>query len=49
MAIDKFQRSRLTFQPVANIRITSKYLNLVFSETTRPIELKFYKATPVNS
>ena len=49
MAIGKFQRSRLTFDfsaKVAHIGVPSIYLNIVFSETTQPIELKFYMETP---
>ena len=49
MAINKFQRSRLTFNfsaKVAHIRVPSTHLNIVFSETTRPIELKFHINTP---
>ena len=44
MAINKFQRSRLTFNfsaMVANIGVLSTHLNIVSSETTSPIELKF--------
>ena len=39
MAINKFQRSRLTFDfsaKVAHIGVPSTYLNIVFSETTLP-------------
>ena len=46
--INKFQRSRLTFDlsaKVAHIGVLSTYLNIVFSETTRPIELKFHTTT----
>ena len=49
MAINKFQRSRLTFDlsaKVANIGVPSSYLNIVFSETTRPMEIKFHMTTP---
>ena len=49
MAINKFQRSRLTFAPsakVAHIGVPSTYLNIVFSETTRPMEIKFHVTTP---
>ena len=49
VSINKFQRSRLTFDlsaKVARIGIPSTYLNIVFSEITRPIELKFYMKTP---
>ena len=48
MAINKFQRSRLTFAllaKVAHIVVPSTYLNIVFSESTRPIELKFKMTT----
>ena len=49
MSINKFQRSRLTFSlsaklNVAHIGVSSLYS--VFSETTWPIELKFYMNTP---
>ena len=49
MAINKFQRSRLTFDlsaNVAHIGVPSSYLNIVFSETTRPMEIKFHMTTP---
>ena len=49
MAINKFQRSRLTFAlsaKVAHIVVTSIYLNIVFSQTIGPIELKFHVKTP---
>ena len=47
--ITKFQRSRLTFDlsaEVAHIGVPSTYLNIVFSETTKPIELKPHMTTP---
>ena len=49
MAINKFQRSTLTFDlsaKVAHIGVPSTYLNIVFSETTRPMEIKFHMTTP---
>ena len=49
VSINKFQRSRLTIDvsaKVAHIGVPSTYLNIVFSETTRPIELKFHMTTP---
>ena len=49
MAIIKFQRSRLTFDLtalVAHIGVPSIYLNIVFSQTIGPIELKFHVKTP---
>ena len=49
MAINKFQRSRLTFTllaKVAHIVVPSIYLNIVFSQTIGPIELKFHVKTP---
>ena len=49
MAINKFQRSRLTFNfsaKVAHIGVPSTHQNIVFSETTRPFELKFHMKTP---
>ena len=49
MAINKFQRSRLTFNfsaKVAHIGVPSTHLNIVSSETTRPIEYKFHMKTP---
>ena len=49
MAVNKFQRSRLTFDlsaKVAHILVPSTYLNIVFSETTRPIEIKIHMTTP---
>ena len=48
MAINKFQRSRLTFAlsaKVAHIVVQSIYENIVFSQTIGPIELKFYVKT----
>ena len=48
MAINKFQRSRLTFDLsayVAHIGVPSIYLNIVFSQTIGPIELKFHVKT----
>ena len=49
MAINKFQRSRLTFDllaKVAHIGVPSTYLNIVFSEITRPIEIEIHMTTP---
>ena len=49
VSINKFQRSRLTFDlsaKVARIGVPSTYLNIVFSETTWPIEIKFHMTTP---
>ena len=49
MAINKFQRSRLTFNfsaKVTHIGVPSKHQNIVSSETTRPFELKFHMKTP---
>ena len=49
MAINKFQRSRLTFyfsSKVSHIGISPTHLNIVSSETTRPIEIKFHMKTP---
>ena len=49
MAINKFQRSRLTFnfQPRSLILESHQHiLNIVSSETTRPIEFKFNMKTP---
>ena len=49
MAINKFQRSRLTFDlsaKVAYIVVQSIYQNFVFSQTISPIELKFHVKTP---
>ena len=45
VSINKFQRSWLTFDLSAKVT-HSMYLNIVFSETTRPIELKFHMTTP---
>ena len=44
MAINKCQRSRVTLDlsaKIAHIGVPSIYENIVFSETTRPIELNF--------
>ena len=49
MAINKFQRSRLTFAlsaKVAHIVVQAIYKNIVFSQTIGPIELKFRMKTP---
>ena len=49
MAINKFQRSRLTFDLsayVAHIGVPSIYCNIFFSQTIGPIELKFHVKTP---
>ena len=49
MDINKFQRSRLTLNfsaNVAHIGVISTHLNIVASETTLPIYLKFHKKTP---
>ena len=49
MAINEFQRSRLTFAlsaKVAHILVPSIYVNIVFSQTVGPIELKFHVKTP---
>ena len=49
MAINKFKRSRLTFDLsayVAHIGVPSIYQNIVFSQTIGPIELKFHVKTP---
>ena len=49
MAINKFQRSRFTFNlsaKVAHIGVHSTHQNIVSSETTRPFELKFHMKTP---
>ena len=49
MAINKFQRSRLTFAlsaKVAHIVVPSIYLNIVFSQTMDAIEIKFLVKTP---
>ena len=49
MIINKFQRWRLTFDrsaKVAHIVVLPVYQNIVYSETIRPIELKFYMKNP---
>ena len=49
MAINKFQRSRLTFAlsaKVTHIVVPSIYSNIVFSQTIGPIELKSHVKTP---
>ena len=48
MAINKFQRSRLTLAlsaKVAHNVVQSIYLNIVFSKTIGPIELKFHEVS----
>ena len=49
MAINKFQRSRLTFNfsaKVTHIGVPSTHQNIVSSETTWSFELKFHMKTP---
>ena len=49
MAINKFQRSRLTFDLSAYVThngVPSIYQNIVFSQTIGPIEFKFHLKTP---
>ena len=49
MAINKFQRSRLTFDlsaKVAHIGVPPIYLNIVFSESIKPNELNFHMKIP---
>ena len=49
MAINKFQRSRLTFAlsaKVGHIVVQSIYSNLVFSQTIGPIGFKLHVKTP---
>ena len=45
VSINKFQRSRLTFDLSAKVA-HSAYLNIVISETTKPIGLTFHMSTP---
>ena len=48
MAINKFQRSTFTFNlsaKVAHIGVPSTHQNIVSSETTWPVELKFHMKT----
>ena len=47
MAINKFQRSTFNFSAkVAHIGVLSTHKNIVSSETTRTVELKFHMKTP---
>ena len=49
LAINNFQRSGLTFAllaKVAHIVVPSVYVNIFFSQTIGPIELKFHVKTP---
>ena len=49
VSMNEFQRSRLTFDlsaKAAHIEVSSIYYNIVFSETTWPIENKFHMITP---
>ena len=50
MAINKFQRSRLTFDLSAKLLIleSHQYIKTVFSEIIGLIELKFHMKTPYN-
>ena len=48
MTINKVQRSRMIFDPsakIAHVGVPSIYSNKVFSESFRPIELKFHMKT----
>ena len=52
MAINKFQRSRLTFNfsaEVAHIEVLSTHKNTVSSETFKPFKLKFHMKTPYDT
>ena len=52
MAMNKFQRSRFTFDlsaKVAHIGDSHQHIKTVFSETTWPIELIFHMKTSYNS
>ena len=52
MAINKFQKSRLTFDfsaLVAHIGVASINENVILSETIGPIELKFHVKTPYDN
>ena len=49
MTLNKFQRSRFTFNlsaNVAHIGVPSTHQNIVSSETTQPFEFKFHMKTP---
>ena len=46
MAINKFQKSRLTFQLRSLIFESHQYIKTVFSQTIGPIKLKFHVKTP---
>ena len=49
MVINKFKRSRLTFDlsaQIAHIGVLSTYLNIAFSEITTPIAIKIHMTTP---
>ena len=46
MAINKFQRSRLTFQLSCSYWSPINILNIVFSQTIGRVELKFHVKTP---
>ena len=46
MAINKFQRSRLTFQLRSLVLESHQYIKTVFSHTIGPIKLKFHVKTP---
>ena len=49
MAINKFQRSRLTFQLMSLILESHQYIKTVFSQTIGPIELEFHVKTPYDT
>ena len=46
MALIKIQRSTLTFLPWSLILETLQHVKTYFSETIRPIELKFHVKSP---
>ena len=46
MALNKFKRSRLTFQLRSLILESHQYIKTVFSQTIVPIELKSHVKTP---
>ena len=51
VSINRFQRSMLTFDllsKVVHIGVPSTYQNIVFTDTTWPIEIKIHMTSPYN-
>ena len=46
VSINKFQRSRLIFQPRSLVLKSHQHIKTVFSDNSWPIETKFHMTTP---